>query len=326
MKVFVTGISGSDATGYLNESVNFAKKHEHNMKVFSVGEMLIENINQKNKLNYNSAKILNCPEDTRKLACSAVFEKIMSQMKYEQNVIIDSHSTFFWNQVYQNAINWHYINEVDPDIFVTIIDYEVDIKKRLDETEQWKSQNLNLKDVLLWQNIEVLTTKSIAESRNKPHFIIPRKYSEKTLYGIMFHPNAKKAYISFPMSHIKKQASIKLIDDFAKDIQEYYLIFNPRSVELEKEFDETQAGQTIKRDLDWFIDQIDDVITFVAEPVFTQGGSSEIKEGHENCKTVYGIFPMGFGPFEQQQCDKVFASTKEFFKFLDEKGHKKLSF
>ncbi|MBU0667223.1 MAG: hypothetical protein KKC26_07695 [Nanoarchaeota archaeon] len=287
---------------------------------------MIDYFNKENQLNYDASKILNCPKDVRKLASGAIFERIKAQMKSEKNAIIDCHATFFWKKVFENAINWHYIDNINPDMFVTIIDYEVDIKKRLSATKQWKGQKLSIEEILFWQNVEVLTTQIIAQCKNKPFYVVPRKHAKKTLFGLMFYPKVPKAYVSFPMSHLKKEESKKRIDIFAEKLQDYFLVFNPRSVELDSNFNIVQAGQTTIRDLDWFIDQVDYVITFVAEPVFTQGGSSEIKEGDENCKTVYGIFPMGYGPFEQKQCDKAFISEDELFEFLKKEKFQKLKF
>ncbi|MFH1589806.1 MAG: hypothetical protein ABIB43_04535 [archaeon] len=324
MKIFVTGISGSDATGYLHETKKLADKHKKDFNIHSVGKMFLGYFNKINQLNYDHTKILNCAQVTKDMANGAVYEQILSKIKHEKNSIIDTHATFFWNKGFERATNWYYIKELNPDMFVTVIDYELRTKARLDKHPAWSKQKISLNEVLFWQNVEVMMTQSIAQNMKKPFFVIPRTHSETTLYHLMFTPNVKKAYVSFPMSNLKKPENIARVNRFIPLLQKYYVVFNPRSVELSKDFNDVQAWQTTKRDLDWFIDQVDDVVMLIPEPVFTQGGSSEVKEAHENCKNVYGIIPHYTGPFEEIQFDEIFKNEEEFIEFLEKKGFKKL--
>lgn len=323
MKIFVTGISGSDATGYLKETQAMAKKHKKDFNIYSVGERLIKYFNEINQLNYDPEQILDCPETTRKLAMGAVYEKILREMVKDKNTIIDTHACFLWNG-FENATNWHYIKEIEPDIYVTIIDYEGRIKERLEKNKQWKKRNLSYNEILRWQDVEVMTTAMIAQSRDKPHFIIPRELSQTTLFNLMFRPELPRAYASFPMSHISDPKIIKRIDDFVIKLQQYFTVITPRSVELSKEFNRVQAEQTVERDLDWYIGEVDYIINFMPKKVFSQGGSSEIQRGHDSCKTVFAILPHGYGPFEMIQCDKIFKSEAELFKYLDDNKFKKI--
>ncbi|MBN2052989.1 AAA family ATPase [Candidatus Woesearchaeota archaeon] len=326
MIVFLTTISETDKKTYIEETVRIAKKNGHSIKYISLGAMLMEELKSDLDATFVPKNVLNIDEEFRALAMKNLIQKLKGEVKKHKNLIISGHATFFWKKNFTNAFNWKYLRDIKPDMFITLIDNTDNIKNRMNVSEQWKEQKMTPEQILAWQNVEVNTTAGWAQLFNKPHYIIPRNESRDLLYKLMLKPETELIYVSFPMTNIKDPVTRKKIDTFIRNLEKYFAVLNPRSIELGQEFGEAEAAQTFLRDLKWFTGKANKIIVyFLPQLVFSAGVLTEINHAFETTKEVWMILPKRFyGPFEKHLISEMFYSEEEFFKFIKKKGYKEL--
>ena len=326
MIVFLTSISETDKKGYIEETLRIAKKNGCNVKYISLGEMLMKELKDDLGATFIPKNVLNIDQEFRALTMKNLIHKLKGEMKKHKNLIISGHAIFLWKRNFTNAFNWRYLKDINPDMFVTLIDNTDKIKKRMNVSEQWKEQAMTGEQILAWQNIEVNITNGWAQLLNKPHYIIPRNESRDVLFKLMFRPEAELVYASFPMSHIKKDEVRKKIDDFVTNLSKYFTVLNPRSIEVSEHFDEAEGAQTFLRDLRWFTGRANKIIVyFLPELVFSAGVLTEINHAFETTKEVWTIMPKHFyGPFEKHMVSQMFNTEEEFFGYIKKKGYKEI--
>jgi adenylate kinase len=326
MIVFLTTISETDKQGYIEETLRIAKKNGKDLKYISLGALLMKELEDDLGAAFVAKNVLNIDQEFRALGMKNLIQKIKGQVKEHKNVIISGHATFLWKKNFTNAFNWKYLKDINPDVFVTLIDNTERIKKRMSVSEQWKEQEMTSEQILAWQNVEVNVTDGWAQLLDKPHFIIPRSEARDVLYKLMFIPKAEVVYASFPMSNVKKEEVRESIDKFVSRLNKYFVVLNPRSIELGEDFGDAEAAQTFLRDLRWFTGKANKIIVyFLPELVFSAGVLTEINHAFETTKEVWMIMPKRFyGPFEKHMISEMFNTEEEFFKFIKKKGYKEL--
>jgi len=326
MIVFLTSISETDKQGYIEETLRIAKKNKQNIKYISLGAMLMEALKADLGATFIPKNVLNIDEEFRALAMKNLIQKLKGEVKKHKNIVISGHATFFWKKNFTNAFNWKYLKDIKPDMFITLIDNTDNIKQRMDVSEQWKEQKMQPDQILAWQNVEVNTTAGWSQLFNKPHFIIPRNESRDVLFKLMLKPEAELVYVSFPMTNTKDPITRKKIDDFIKQLEKYFAVLNPRSIELGQQFGEAEAAQTFLRDLRWFTGKANKIIVyFLPQLVFSAGVLTEINHAFDTTKEVWMISPKrDYGPFEKHLINEMFYTEKEFFDFVKKKGYKEL--
>lgn len=325
MLAIVTSISGSGRKDYLRDFEKYAKKNHKKIKIYYVGNMLFEHA-QKIGVFITPENVLNANPYVLNSLRSAVFEKIMfslpKDLKENEVVIISIHSFFYWKKIFTRAYDRFYLRQFDPDIFITFIDDTKVVLNKLNSREQWKSEKLTEQELLLWQNVEVEVTASWAEMGSKPFFVIPVRQPVTTLYRIFFSPKCEPVYISMPMTHLKSRKDKEKIDKFFKVLERYFIVFDPRNVEVggispEKKSNLIIYTQTVNRDLYWLIKQSKKIIAYFPRIVSSPGVVNELREAYETNKDVWLIYPAKVAsPFLTYFCNRMFSKEKEFFAFL----------
>jgi len=327
MKVFCTGISGAGRKKYLDDFHKLCKKKDKSVRLYHVGDEIFKHAKRAG-VHLTKENVLNSSSDTlSSLRCSA-FESILRQMDNDESdvSVIDSHADFLWDGVFRSAFDEYYIKELNPDLFVTIIDSAFTIDKNLKRDSQWKPQKLDIKDILYWQNIEVKDTKGMANSQKKDFYAIARKQPPSTLYRLVFHPDLDKAYVSYPMSHLKDNKQREEIDRLIEFIDKHVIVFNPGTIEdaymgtgdVKKVIDD----HTVYRDIDLLINQSDIVINIMPESgelIYTSGFDEEQTEGFRTNKNVWVIFPKEPGPFTTHFSHELFKDYDSLKEYISKK-------
>jgi len=326
MKVFLTAISECDKRGFIEEAIGLAKKNGENVKVISMGDLLMKQLKSDLGAKFIPENVLNIDEEFRALAIKNIIKELKKETKKHKHIIISGHATFYWKKNFSNAFNWEYLKDLNPDMFITLIDNAPMLKKNLDSSKQFGEQELSIDEILAWQNVEVNTTIGWSQVLSKPHFILPRREAKGLLYKLMFKPEAELIYASFPMSNIKTDADKQKIDDFVARMGEYFAVITPRSIELSREFNQAEAAQTVLRDLRWFTGKASKIVVYyLPNLVFSAGVMTEINHAFDTSKEVLMISPKAYhGPFEKHIISKMFNSEEEFFRYIEKKGYKKL--
>jgi len=319
MRAFCTGISGCDKNTYLKEIAQLAGVHEQKVKRYDIGERFLKEAKRRRK-NFNTENILNVSEDTRGDWLSTVFERVLKTSVQHEHTIINTHAVFLWKHVYTRAIDTHYVKELNPDHFITFIDNSDAIQERLARNRQWKSQNLTVDQIEMWQNVEVEVTRMLADFMRKPHHVLPRRQPADAGYKTMFLPELPSVYVSFPMSNLKDESLRAEIDDFVEELRKRFMVITPRAIEINAEYTDVVGEQTVHRDLHWFIRGTDITIVYYPVNVRSTGVDREVKEAFENGKQVWMVDSKEKSPFLRHYSHAIFPTKEKLFAFLDEKG------
>ncbi|MDO8516708.1 MAG: AAA family ATPase [Nanoarchaeota archaeon] len=327
--ITITGISGANTKEFC---AKYAQERE-NVKVYSTSDLiykLAQNIPpeppflNENLLNLNP-KFLNSLRD---LAFDNMIDDIRKEKENYKRIVIDTHAQFFWNDVFHNAYNWRYLNEIDSDLFITLIDKPSSIKQRQLETEKGRIQEYDFRDLLLWQNMEINVTKGWAENLKKPMYILPNKQNPQIIENLL--DNHFLIYFQMPMTEASSEAN-DMISQFkekvlqvGKDLNKLPTpLIDPRDIDMEQgsglsnKIERTIRRHTVHRDLNWYISEATDLIAFYPPGTnISIGVSYETKEGFETGKNAFVVFPKeNTSPF-MDAATKVFRTEEEFFDFF----------
>jgi adenylate kinase len=334
MRVVCTGSSGSDRMGYLQAVQQLADERGVSLEICNVGDMMLDKA-QNIGSPVSREKILDLPASSLEWLRGTVFEEIVRKAASHENTVIATHTCFRWKKFLSPAFDAYYLSQLDPDFYVTIIDDYDQIRRRLEATDQWRGR-LRLWEILVWRDEEVVITGILAQNFRKPHYLIARQEPPEILFDLMFRPERKRAYLSYPITAIEEEQPEQLenVGDFLAELRKYLTVFNPLAMtELERarklrskgddeitdEITRMLDDQTVARDYQ-FIDQSDMVIVFypVREP--SPGVLSEVIHGFSHDKEVYMVFPYDISPFLQYYCTEIFKTGAELIEHLAKTG------
>ena len=326
MLVITTAISGSRRKEYLRKLKAYAEKRGKRVKIYDVGPMMIEHANSIG-LNMNLDNVLNAPPSVISAVRSAVFEKIAGelpeQMKKNDAVFINIHAMFFWKKVFVRAWDNYYVSQLNPDMFLSLVDDAISVDRELRKRTQWKRERMTMNDILLWRNVDTEMTASWAEMHRKPFYSIPSQSDTKLLFRILFEPETEKVYAAMPLTHFSGAAGQREVDRFIERLEKYFIIFDPREVEMVEQWTPSLRTprvlhQIVNRDMYWFIKQVDRVIAYFPKPVSSPGVVNELREAHETNKEAWLVYPKGsaISPFLTYYSNMVFRGPEELFRYL----------
>ena len=234
--IICTGITGSDQIGCLNAAEAHAREHGHDLQIIDAWEVA-KAVSQEP---INEATILDRPEAYRERLFDHAYREIAQRLDRIQRsekagpepfVVIATHTTFFWRSTYVDAFPEHVLPILKPDLFVTVIHNIGDIKDNLDRDPQHTFEDIALTDILQWRDREVSNTSRWAQNSRKRHFRIARDEPPETFYGVVFRPQVKRIYASYPMSHVSKRqkdAARELVTELRR---RGYVVFDPGSID-----------------------------------------------------------------------------------------------
>lgn len=337
--IIFTGISGSGSRDFCSRYACERGK----VRVYDTGELIYRlQQNYPEEPPVPKSNLLNLHPKILGNLRDRAFESILNDInenkgKYDR-VVIDTHAQFFWNDVVCNAWNWKYLDEINPDMFATIIDKPSDIKKRQMRTDEGKLQDHDLRALLVWQNAEVEVTKGWASKYKKPMYVLPSKQGPLAIESLL--DNCFLMYFQMPMTYADEEAN-----DKTSEFKERLLavgkkinnlptpVVDPRDIDIEtgKGLSDSEKKaierQTVHRDLNWYIKQATDLIAYYPEgTTISKGVSDESTRGFEAGKNAFVIYPAkNKSPF-MGIATRVFESEKEFFKFFPEYMKQRIEF
>ncbi len=346
MKVICTGTSGSGKLDYLKRVVDEAERLGVKIHLYNIGDLMFKKAEEL-ECPTSPEKILDLAPSSLRALRAAVFEEILKETEKVEHCIISTHGCFRWKNYLMPAFDVHYLNELQPDLYVTVIDSVLNVSRRLHESPAWKGR-LTLKDILIWRDEEIFVTKMMASFQRKPHYVVAIEQPATTIYNLMFKPDMTKVYLSFPITlMIDDTQKMKEVREFRDRLREYFEVFDPLAVEdteltygtvgsgdaeeeyylskLSKDFSLTDTekakveDQTVVRDY-MLIDQSDIVVVYYPTDKTSPGVLCEIIYGSTNNKEVHAVFKERVSPFLKFHCTKVFADAETFFDYLKETG------
>ena len=244
MIIFVTAISGSGRLDYIKRVQKLAGDR---LEIRDIGSMMFEKSRQLG-IEIPEGKILDLDPFALNYLRAAIFEKLLKEKRSfegygeeDRDLIISTHTCFRWKKHLLPGFNFYYLNQLKPDVYVTIIDNVHYIKARLESNPHWRGR-LTLKDILIWRDEEVFISEMLAQYQQKPHYIIAHSDPPDVLYNIIYNVEKKrrrgekpaiKAYLSYPITCVKGR------DEFMREKNEVkeklkksgIVVFDPISVE-----------------------------------------------------------------------------------------------
>lgn len=354
----MTGQVGVDKGPYLQAVADLARKEGHDLKVFNVGQMMYEEAPD-----VPPGRILNLPISRLNTLRRAVFKEILREAERHEHVIVNTHATFRWRHGLFAAFDFDQIKALNADMYITLLDNAESVHQRL-----LRDHDIDhtLKDIMVWREEELLATEILANIiRGYGHFyMISRGRScptAKTIYQLMFEPQKKKAYLSFPMSHVADLPdTLAEIDRFKATINQHLITFDPGDVDefllytaadrahqegrptievhaaegpTTLKTDEVMQiagdimGQIYARDFK-MVDQSDMIISFIPQlpsgkPALSSGVERELHHAFEGGKEVYVVWACKPmpSPFITETATRVFRNTEEAVEHFKQKGY-----
>ena len=356
MIVVVTGMVGLDKKSYLERVREFAVGNNKDVALCNVGDRMYAEAPD-----IPAGKILDISMKRLHSLRRSVFKDIIAKSKKCSNVIVNTHATFRWKHGLFPAVDFDQMRTLGADMYIYIIDSVTALHWRLMDEHTIVH---TLKDLIVWREEEILGTEMLCKGIDErtPFYCVPRGGDEETIetfYNLVFRQRVKKAYLSFPMTHISATEKAKQeIDKFRAAMKPRFTCFDPGDLEESdlpyKAKEAAQAGvdfvevkalgrsirlevgqvQQIERDINsqtyardfMLIDQADMIISFIptaadGRAVISSGVERELQHAHEGAKEVYVIWTAKQRPsvFVTQTATKVFEGLDEAAEFFGEK-------
>ena len=334
--VFATGVSGCHKKIYSEKNIEYSVNRGKKVKVFNIGDMMIQHsydigypLNPKNVLHADKAYLA----ALRSAVFTNIANEINTSLHFYDAVIINMHYWLFdkdlsW-QIYDRFVDT-FLNEFPADLYITFIDDFRHISNRLTPREQWRKDKLTYAKILHWQNIEVESTRGLANIHHKPFFALPTGQPDWTLYKLIFHPEIETVYVKMPISHFQKPEEREVINELIRELDKPFNVFNPLSCEVVgstpvNKFDDEEIqiidNHVVHRDLDWFVEQCDfGVDIWPEQEVPSPGVDHETHRTYVRTKDEFSLYlRKSRSPFISFFNTGFFKSTEEFFDFIYKK-------
>jgi len=358
MRVVVTGQVGLDKGAFLRRVVDIAAAEGHGAALCNVGEMMY-----KEAPDVAPGRILDLPLTRLQSLRRSVFKDILAAAATCPHVLVNTHATFRWRHGLFYAFDYDQMKALDADLYVTVVDNIDRVHYRLRRDGH---ADHTLKDLMVWREEEVLATELLAQIvRGHGRFAICARGEDgeaaSALARMLLHPDHKKAYLSFPMSHVGESARLQAeILAFRREMKRHFICFDPGDVE-EKHLCQLalEAAEQGRRTLTWgppgrqavmdtnqlleiipdidgqiyardfkLIDQAEMIVSLVPElddgrPGISSGVERELQHAHEATKDVFVVWrpKVPPSPFIPETATKVFRSVQEAVGFFLESGH-----
>jgi adenylate kinase len=355
MVIVVTGMVGLDKKSYLKKVCDYAGKQGREVLLCNVGDMMYAEAPD-----IAAGKILDIPLKRLHSLRRSVFKDIISKAKKATNLIVNTHATFRWRHGLFPAVDFDQMRQLNADLYICLIDGVAALHNRLSE----HTGEHTLKDLIVWREEEIISTEMLCKGINEqtPFYCLARGGTEETVeafYRLLFEPQVKRAYISYPMTAITDLEDVKKeIAEFRRTMKRLFTCFDPGDLEeaflprlaLEaaedgRDFLEINAGgrparlnldqirqierdiysQTYARDF-LLIDQAQMIIAFIptmpdGRAAISSGVERELQHAHEAAKEVYLIWPAKQIPsvFVTQTVTKLFTNAAEAVEFFKKK-------
>ncbi|MHC4624217.1 MAG: AAA family ATPase [Planctomycetota bacterium] len=358
MVVVVTGMVGVDKKSYLQHVCQLAADKGKDVLLCNVGDMMYAEAPD-----IPNGKILDISMKRLHQLRRSVFKDIIAKAKRTENLIVNTHATFRWRHGLFPAVDFDQMRQLNADMYICLIDGITALHTRLANEH---SIEHTLKDLLVWREEEIIGTEMLCKGINDkiPFYCLARGAQEETteaFYGLLFNGSHKKAYLSFPMTHVSGMEDVKgQIDEFRKVMKQCLICFDPGDLEESHLPDYarksardgsnvvelTTLGKTVRLNLDeirqverdinsqtyardfMLIDQSDMIVSFVptlpdGRAAISSGVERELQHAHEAAKEVYVIWTAKHRPsvFITQTATRVLADTAGTLEFFRKAGY-----
>ena len=358
MRAIVTGQVGVDKGPYLEAVKAEARARGIDLEVCHVGKMMYAEAPD-----VPAGRILNIPIGRLNTLRRSVFKEILRTADKHEHVLVNTHATFRWKHGLFAAFDFDQMKALKADAYVTMVDNVESVHQRLLRDHELDH---TLKDIMVWREEELLATEILANAiRGYGHFFMVSRGrgvpTTQTIYRLVLERWRKKAYLSFPMTHVMDLPdTLAEIDAFKRTMNEHFICFDPADVDefaihmeavralqegrttvevqtptgplILKTADVAQIGgdilgQIYARDFK-MVDQSDMIVSIIPElpsgrPAVSSGVERELHHAFEGGKEVYVVWACKAvpSPFITETATRVFRSTAEALEHFKGRGY-----
>jgi hypothetical protein len=248
MRVLVTGQIGLDKKQYLEEVAALAAAHgEPRLRLYHIGDRMY-----REAPDVPAGRILDLPLSRLNSLRRAVFRDVLADLSgadAPRHAIVNTHATFRWKHGLFAAFDFDQLALFNADLYVVLVDNVESVHARLLRDHDFEH---SLKDLMVWREEEILATEILAKAPlplaggappgaggaagHAPRFLVLARgrgnSTAETLFRLIFRPQMKKVYPSFPMSHVADLPStLAEINGFRAKIAQHFIAFDPGDVD-----------------------------------------------------------------------------------------------
>ena len=237
----LTGMSGSERRELVDDLIAIAGERERRVIFIDLWQEM-----QAAEPTVSEATILNITDAHRSEIVRHAIRNVQTRIEAlrrssggrDSAVVLGTHATFFWNSSYLEGFPDTLLAGLKPEVLFTVEHNAVDIFRNLRADPLHRFDQITLQEVLHWRDREMEDTARWARNLRLPHYLISRSEPVDGLFALLFGPNPKKIYASYPMSYVSDQQrndAVTLIGDLRGS---GYVVFDPGTLEDIKQVDD----------------------------------------------------------------------------------------
>ncbi len=244
MRVLITGQIGLDKKSYIEATAALARANGEDVKVFHIGDMMY-----REAPDVRPGRILDLPLARLNQLRRSVMRDVLAEAGRHQHIIVNTHATFRWRHGLFSAFDFDQLAMFNADLYVTLVDNIETVHQRMVRDHDLEH---SLKDLMVWREEEILATELCAkahtlartpaggDSRSElppapKYYVLSRgrhTATTETLFRLIFRPNMRKVYPSFPMSHVMDLPdTLAEINEFRSAMAKKFITFDPGDVD-----------------------------------------------------------------------------------------------
>lgn len=357
-RVVVTGQVGVEKKPFIERVARLGESRGQPVQVYHIGDRMYAEAPD-----VRPGRILDLPLARLNSLRRAVFKDVLADVENHDTVIVNTHAAFRWKHGLFPAFDHDQMQKLDADLYIVLVDNVDAVHERLARDHDLQH---TLKDILVWREEEILATEILANAirGHGCFYVFARGIEDNTIesfYRLIFKPETKRVYPSFPMTHVMDLPdTLAEIDAFRATLAEHFITFDPGDLDEKRLLfyagAATQRGETritvavngrdvdfdvrevvgVARDIDAqiyardfkLIDQADMIVSLVPElpggkPGLSSGVERELQHAYETTKEVYVVWlPQSApSPFVTATATRVFSSTMEALEHFQKQGY-----
>lgn len=250
MRVLVTGmVAGMDDDACLKKVAALGLKNHREVKIYNAVDEFTKSGRKPLE------RLLGTTDYVFELTREREYEKIGYDIMRNgyTDVIIRAPATIEWNRINRKFKDQRIIRDfIKPDIIVTLIDAEWEIKEKLDNKNSsdlflnaLKERNHTLYEILSWMHEEVSLSEDWAKYMNIPHYVIAVGEPPECLYKLVTTPDPWVVYASYSMTYATPEMRLE-VNKVIHRLREYAVVIDPQTVEIGTNYEhETQANREV---------------------------------------------------------------------------------
>ena len=357
-RVVVTGQVGLDKKPFLQQVAEIAGQCGRDVALFHIGDSMYAEAPD-----VVPGRILDLPRQRLTALRRSVFKDVLQAASRGVDLIVNTHATFRWKHGLFHAYDHSQMAELDADLYVTLVDNIDAVHERLEREHDVRH---TLKDILVWREEETVVTEAMADAiAGYGHAIVMSRgnahIAAQSLCRLMFEPDRKRVYPSFPMTHVLDEPAILAqIERFRDALADHFITFDPGDLNetrlLHEAGEATKHGKDhivipvngrditlpvteitqVAHDIDAqiyardfkMIEQSDMIVSYVpaltgGKPALSSGVERELQHAYESTKEVFVVWrpEVEPSPFVTETATAVFPSMEALFAHFQHRGY-----